>query len=709
MNNFILKSLLTVFLILSFSLLYFFSPNTLISFDNKLRDSLFAIRGELPKSDSVVIVDIDEKALKQLGQWPWSRDIFAELISKIKDAKAKVIGIDIVFAEDDRTSPHKFKAYNSNPTEKLTNYDEMLANSFALAKVVGGYVFTDESSNSTAVPIIPAKFISKNKSHISNSSEFNGVTINIPILQDALSSSGFFNNSPDEGGMIRNMPLVIPYKGVVYPSLALEMVRLYSDNNRVEVSNSDMGIESIAFGEYNIPTNHKGELTVNFRGAKGHFNYISIADIMDGSFNPNDIKDKFVLIGTSAMGLVDLRATIFDEVMPEVEIHANVIDNILQGDFLKKPVSQNIYNILIIILIVTLSMVIFSIIESWMMIPVAIALFYISFEIFYYILFDYGVVLNLLYPLIALLATLFTSMSIDYIISSKQREEAKRMLGKKVSPAVMDYLLEHSAEEMVISKEVEATVFFSDIRSFTQISEKIGSPDRLIKMLNQYMTPMVDCIMDYSGTIDKFIGDAIMAYWNAPLEIPQHADKALQSAIAQIEMLDKINKDIEVEYGVTIEIGIGLHTGKVTAGDMGSEGRSDYTIIGDNVNLASRLEGLTKQYGAQILISSVTNSLLEEPYKIRPIDLVEVKGKSEAVEIFEVICNNKSISNSEMESYTEAIGYFRDAKVEEAYGIFAQLQNQNPCKLYDFYIQRCKSFIDNPDIEFTPILKMTTK
>ncbi|MFK5975646.1 MAG: adenylate/guanylate cyclase domain-containing protein [Sulfurovum sp.] len=704
MNSFSLKTLLALLLIIALSISYFFLPKSVLSFDNKLRDFLFVMRGELPKSDSVVIVDIDEKALKQLGQWPWSRDIFAELITRLGDAKAKIIGLDIVFAEDDRTSPHKFKSYNSNPNEKLANYDEMLAKSFASTLVVGGYVFTDEESSSTAIPIIPAQFLSKGESRRGWIDEFDSVTINIPILQNALSSSGFFNNSPDEGGMIRNMPLIIPYKGVIYPSLALEMVRLSSNNTKVIVEDN-----SISFGDYKIPIDSKGELTLNIRGAKKHFNYISIADIMDGSFNPNNIKDKFVLIGTSAMGLVDLRATVFDKMIPEVEIHANMIDNILSADFLRKPSEQTIYNIFIMLFVVIISMIIFSIIKSWAIIPVAIILVYLFFKIFYALLFDYGIVLNLFFPMIAFLSTLFLSISIDYLISSRQKEEAKRMLGKKVSVAVMDYLLEHSAEEMVISKEVEATVFFSDIRSFTQISETIGSPDRLIKMLNQYMTPMVDSIMKYNGTIDKFIGDAIMAYWNAPLEIPQHADKALKSAIAQIEMLEDINREIQAEYNVTIKIGIGLHTGKVTAGDMGSEGRSDYTIIGDNVNLASRLEGLTKQYGADILISNATYTHLTDIYNIRPIDLVKVKGKSEAIEIFEVICDNKNISHSEIEEYKKAIDYFRDAKVEDAYDIFVSLQLENPSKLYKFYIERCKSFMDNPDREFTAILKMTTK
>ena len=215
--------------------------------------------------------------------------------------------------------------------------------------------------------------------------------------------------------------------------------------------------------------------------------------------------------------------------------------------------------------------------------------------------------------------------------------------------------------------------------------------------------------IDYKGTIDKFIGDAIMAYWNAPIEIPNHADKALKSAVAQIEMLVDINKEITPEYDVTINIGIGLHTGRVTAGDMGSYGRSDYTIIGDNVNLASRLEGLTKQYGAQILISSATKSKLKESYKIRPIDLVEVKGKNKAVEIFEVLCKNKDISNNEIEIYTKAIEYFRDAHIKTAYNIFIQLEEDNPSILYKFYIKRCKQFLDNSSLKFTPILKMTTK
>jgi len=707
-KNFILKGLLTLLLAIFISWAYFFLPKPLLAFDNKLRDFMFTIRGELPKRDSVVIVDIDEKSLKKLGQWPWSRNTFADVIYKVTEAGAGIIGLDIVFAEEDRTSPHKLESKLKDKSKKLENYDEILAKCFASTPVVGGYTFTFDEKKDKNGPMIPAVFISKGIID-GDIHTFKSVVLNIPILQNSLYSSGFFNNNPDAGGMIRRVPLIIKYDNTIYPSLALEMVRIYSNSKKVKIINGRYSVEGIEFGDYKIPTDSQGQLLINFRGAKKHFKYISIADIIDGSFDKNDIKDKFVVIGTSAMGLVDTRAMVFDNSINGVEIHANVIDNILSGDFLKIPTDKLEYDLLMIWLIIIISMVIFSSVQSWIVIPIATIMIYIIFKIFFVLLFDYGVVLNLLFPLISFASTLILSVSIDYILASKQKEEAKRMLGKKVSPAVMEYLLEHSAEELVISKEVEATMFFSDIRSFTTISEKIGSPDRLIQMLNRYMTPMVDCIIEYKGTIDKFIGDSIMAYWNAPIEIQNHADEALKSAIKQIEMLENINREITPEYDVTINIGIGLHTGRVTAGDMGSYGRSDYTIIGDNVNLASRLEGLTKQYGAQILISYATKDKLKDSYKIRPIDKVKVKGRHEAVEIFEVLCNNRDISNDEIKIYTEAIEYFRDAKIKTAYKIFLQLEENNPSILYRFYIKRCKQFLDNASLKFSPILKMTTK
>ncbi len=687
---------------------YLVMPQAFFSLDNRLRDFLFVIRGELPKNDKIVIVDIDEKSLKKYGQWPWSRDLVAKLLYKLSDGGAGVIGLDIVFAEADRSSPHRFAHLFSKSKQKLQNYDEILAQSLSTTPVVGGYVFTFETTDEENTPMIPAIFVEKNMKK-DTILKPKGVVLNIESLQDSMYSSGFFNNTPDDGGMIRSVPLLMKYNEVLYPSLVLEMIRIYSGAQKVEVIGDEAGVSSVNFGDFSVPTDNVGRLSVNFRGKGKYFKYISVADILSDNFDKKEIVNKFILVGTSAVGLFDLRSIPFDSAIAGVEVHANALDNILSGDFLYKPADMALYDLFIIWAIVIVFLLFFSFIKSWLIIPIAVASLYGLFELFFMSLFKYGVVLNLLFPLVAYLLTLILSVGVDYIIASRQKEQAKRMLGKKVSPAVMEYLLEHSEEDLVASREIEATILFSDIRGFTTISEKIGSPDKLIHMLNAYMTPMVDNIVNHHGTIDKFIGDAIMAYWNAPVEVKNHADKALVSAIEQIEMLVDVNKKITPIYDVEIAIGIGLHTGIVTAGDMGSYGRSDYTIIGDNVNLASRLEGLTKQYGAQILISHATFLLLKDEYKIRPIDLVEVKGKNKAVEIHEVICNNKNISDAEIKIYLEATKSFRDGDVNKAYALYSKLQSENPSKLYELYQERCKKFIDNPELEFTPILKMTTK
>jgi adenylate cyclase len=689
---------------------YLFIPQAFQSIDSRLRDFLFIVRGELPKSDNVVIVDIDEKALDKLGQWPWQRDVFADLLYKLNDAGAGVIGLDIVFAEEDRSSPHHFAAKFPKLANQLENYDEYLAKCFTQTPVIGGFTFLFEESDEKRSPNIPAVFMEKGLKDNNEILTSNGIVLNIKILQDALYSSGFFNNIPDVGGMITHVPLIMKYDGVIYPSLALEMFRIYKGEKIVKIVGDDIAVDHIQIGDYVIPTDKTGRLVLNPRGPGKHFKYISFADIYDDKFDKKDIEGKFVLVGTSAMGLFDLRAISYDNAIPGVEIHANVIDNILTGDFLHKSVEARVYDLIIIWILIFVTVLIFSFVVSWLVLPLALLIGYGLFQLFFTILFTYGVVLNLLFPVVAFVSSIFISLVVDYILSAKREQEAKRMLGKKVSPAVMNYLLENSKDDLVKSREVEATVFFSDIRSFTTISEKIGSPDRLIKMLNEYMTPMVDSIINHKGTIDKFIGDAIMAYWNAPLQIEDHADMAVKSAIEQIEMLSKINETIIPTYGVTINIGIGIHTGLVTAGDMGAEGRSDYTIIGDNVNLGSRLEGLTKQYGANILISKATYDQLTGEYKIRPLDMVEVKGKSQAVEIFEVVCNNKEISNYEMDLYEKGLYAFRVGKVEESFDIFTKLLiEREGCVLYEMYLNRNKYFIDNPNIEFNPILKMTTK
>ncbi len=709
MKNTFVKTGIALGLSLFFSWVYLFTPQAYYSLDNKLRDFMFIIRGELPKSDRVVIVDIDNTSLKAIGQWPWSRDKIATLIENLTKAEAGIIGLDMVFAEPDRTSPHLLQEQFPQLTQNLPNNDAILAQTFASAPVVGGYVFTPEKTHESLTPLIPAVFIQRGLKDSHYFLEPSGIITNIPVLQTALYSSGFFNTYPDEDGVIRSTPLIQRYKNDIYPSLAFEMLRIYSGANQVEISGDDNGISHIQFGTFEVPTDHTGAFLINFRGPKKHFAYVSASDILSGHFDPEKIKNRFVLVGTSALGLLDLRATPYDSTSPGVEIHANIIDNILEGDFITRPFVARLYDLAIIWVLVFGLMLIFSLLNSILIIPFSVVLLGLILYGFYTLLFDYGIVLTLIAPILAFISTLIFSLGFDYFITSRHKEQARRILGKKVSPSVMNHLLAHSSEDLVASKEVEATVFFSDIRSFTDISEKIGSPTKLITLLNNYMTPMVDTIINHKGTIDKFIGDAIMAYWNAPIEVKHHPDMAVATAIEQINLLDKINQELRESYEVTIHIGIGIHTGVVTAGDMGSQGRSDYTVIGDNVNIASRLEGLTKIYHAQILISKATYEQLTHTYTVRPIDIVELKGKRKSIEIFEVICDNKAVTKEELNKYEEAIALYRQAKLFDALSLFTQLRQDYTDPLYALYETRCQAFIHDPKDKFSPITKMHTK
>lgn len=514
---------------------------------------MFIIRGEIPIKNNIVIVDIDEKSLKTHGQWPWSRDKIALLIEKLSSHSPGIIGLDIVFSEADKSSPHLLESKFSNMPKNLPNNDKILATTLQSTPTVGGYIFTfGDTTQTTESPMIPAVFIQKGLKYNHTILSPTDTILNIPILQNALYSSGFFNNIPDENGMIRRVPLIMKFDHTIFTSLPLEMVRIYSNQNRINILGDEYGIHSVDFGTYSLPVDNVGQFFVNFRGASHHYPYISASDILNNSVSTAELKNKFVLVGTSALGLYDLRATPYDSNIPGVEIHANVIDNLLTKDYLYQPINHVLYNIFIILFLILTLMVLWNFTQSVYTIPMALILFYSIGYLFYTVLFNYGLVLNLLFPLLAFLLTLITSISVDYTISFRQKEEAKKILEKKVSTSVMNHLIKHSNEDLVSPKEVEATIFFSDIQGFTSISEKITSPGKLIKLLNIYMTPMVESIISHQGTIDKFIGDAVMAYWNAPINVTNHADKAVQSAIEQIESLIMINKVIQPEYNVKI-------------------------------------------------------------------------------------------------------------------------------------------------------------
>ncbi len=691
-----------------FWLLYLFSPSSFFSLDDRLRDYMFLLRGELPRSHSITIVDIDDASLKKHGQWPWSRDKIAMLLRHISEKNPGVIGLDMVFPEPDRSSPHLLAKRYPEIVHPLPNTDQILAECFKHSPVIGGYIFTFDARGGEEAPSIPAVFIERGMRNTHTMLMPKGLLVNEPILQDSLYSSGFFNNTPDENGMIRSVPLVMKYDHAVYDSLALEMLRVYSGSAKVEIAGDTVGIQEITFGPYHIPVDAAGRLLVNFRGGGHHFDYVSAHDILEGNVSKEKIEGRFVLVGTSALGLYDARAIAYDNNIPGVEIHANVIDNILSGDFLDAKSTHKAMDLLSIATILGGMMLLFGLASSSFVIPLAAISLFVLIYLYYTLLFGYGVVLNLLFPLLSFFTALVASITMDYMTEHKKKEQVKRMLGKKVSPSVMEYLLAHTAEDIVVAKELEATIFFSDIQGFSALAEQFKSPGKLIGMLNTYMTPMVENIMSHQGTVDKFIGDAIMAYWNAPLEIEYHADKALQSAISQLRILKNMNTDLESQYGVRLRIGIGLHTDIVTVGDMGSAGRSDYTVVGDGVNLASRIEGLTRYYDVPLLITSATREALNEVYQIRTIDIVTVKGKKESVELYEVK-HDTPYGVEELALYQDAIQLYRSENIQEAKMHFDTLMASYPSKLYEIYVARCDQYLADSGKYFSVVHAFDTK
>lgn len=703
-------------IILSFT--YIFSPQLPQSFDSSLRDTLFKIRGEIPNNGSVFIVDIDEKSLQTLGQWPWSRNKIAQILNNLTNAGIGLTAFDIVFAEEDRSSPHKiFKEYNIE-IENIPNFDEEFAYSVANTPTILGYQFELEKDNQHVgkkAPQIPAIFVERNKNSDTNYLiKATGTILNIDNVQNSSYSSGFFNNIPDDSGIIRSVPLVISYEDSIYPSLALEVLRIVTDTKRVDVNYDDNGVQNIKLNDITIPTDRHGRILVNFRGKEKNFKYISALDIYNNDFEIEDVDGKIALVGTSAAGLLDLRATPFESVYPGVEVHANVIDNILTGDFIYKASWADGANLAIIFILSFLIMMMITFTPFWYNPFISFLFLGLTLYSAYYVLFEYGIVLNIFFPfttiiLAAVIATLF-----DYFYEIKQEEAIKEKFASKVSKEVMDNLLKNIDSDGFQAMEKEVTVFFSDVRGFTQISEKMGDAKNLINYLNEYMEPMSDIITKYNGTIDKYIGDAIMAYWNAPADVEDHADKAVIASLEQIEHLAPLNEFYAKENKPFIDIGIGLNTGHAIVGEMGSSLRSDYTVIGDAINLGARLESLCKYYNSKLNISNFTKEQLKQEYIFRFLDLVTVKGKEEPVEIWQVLGRGKAEKELklELDTHHKAIELYKNSNFKEALELFTKLENDEKKtnqNIYKIYIQRCEQFIQNPPKNFNGVYEHSTK
>jgi len=725
-------------------LFYFYSyiPKTLNSLDNRLRDYMFILRGDVKPNDNIVIIDLDNRSLKEVGQWPWGRDVVSELLINLSNSGVGLVGFDIVFAEEDRTNPTKIiEKYNIKTDKEIPDSDKYFASIIAQTPTILGYQFqlSQDDFAEQRTPNIPAIFIEKN---IQNYQDLvikaYGTILNIPILQQNSYSSGFFNNVPDESGVLRSVPLIIKYENQIYPSLALEIVRVISDIKKVFINYDENGVVNVQIGDFLIPTDRYGRAIVNFRGGAKSFKYISAVDILNNNFNKKDIEGKIAIIGTSAAGLLDLRATPFESVYPGVEVHANIIDNILTQDFIHKPSWVDGLNILHIFLLSFTIIMLIAYLPLTIVLSIITILAVSDLYLIFISLFTYGLILNILFPIITIIISSISAITLNYFLEQRQTKAIKNKFASKVSKEVMESLLANPDDTTFTAMEKEVTVFFSDVRGFTNISEAMPNAKVLIEFMNEYMDPMTDIIINQNGTVDKFIGDAIMAYWNAPGNVPDHAERAVIATMEQLHMLDKLNEKLEKDERFVdvvmmskkneipiVDIGIGLNSGVVIAGEMGSSQRSDYTVIGDPINLGARLESLCKFYNSKCNISNFTKEKINNKnYIFRFLDLVTVKGKKEPIEIWQIHDYNRDESMhklykvskqrlfEELEQYHHAVDFYKQAKFQEALELFTSINNwddKTNNNIYNIYIERCEHYIQEPPKNFNGVFVHTTK
>ena len=697
-------------------------PELLSSLDNQITSAMFRWRGPEETSRKVVIVDIDEKSLARLGQWPWPRDIIAQLVDAIDAAGARVMGFDIVFAEKDRTSISEYiddlkgildpTALKQNllPLEGRAdlNHDFILGDAVSTSHAVLGYIFqlrNDGLKKEYEKPL-PAIMIQVSPDAVPYQdlaliSGYRAI-LNIEEIAQA-ETEGFLNVFPDSSGMVRKVPVFMEFDGIPYPSLALEIIRtglgeqgaiIHASRQKTMKKKSLLGV---TIKDTFIPTDDRGQVTVNYRGPVNTFDYIPAVDVLDGK-NKDRLQDKYVLIGTSAAGLLDFHATPFSGIFPGVEVQATVLDNILSQDLFTYDIFTEIglsYTLIIIGGIILNALLAYTGALAGGLAGLFILALIISGD--YYLFFCNEKLLGITYPLATIITVFLTVTLFNYFFEYRKKQFIHDAFSRYVSPMVINHLIKRPEKLSLTGEEKNLTILFSDIRDFTTISEKMD-PKQLGAFMNSYLTAMSDIIMENNGMVDKYIGDAIVAIWGAPLPDTDHVHNAVRSSIAMTKKLISLKDDWLKQGFPSIDIGVGINTGIASIGNFGSERRFEYTVLGDNVNLASRLEGLNKIYGTNIIISQFTKKALNNKFFCRPIDKVRVKGKTVPIEIYEPLTEGApdACLKEEIDLFFQGLSAYRDRRFEHAYSIIEELHKSSPHQIYDLYMHRIKMFLTAP-------------
>ncbi len=686
-----------------------------ILYDARLLASLSS--NERQFDEQIIIVDIDEKSMREQGRYPWSRGKVSDLVTKLMDAGAVVVAFDIFFAEPERNPVEVVLAKNTHLSvqsrQQIQNlaesvdFDKKFSETLSSSEVVLGFLFDDNAQTAGQLPDSVIDW--QNKSELSSEiASFEHVLGNIAPLQSAATGAGFINSVPESDGFIRKASLVLNYRGQLYPSLALETARVYTLADRItaqsKVSGNATWLQGLSFGNHFIPTNEKGQIFIPYKGRKHSYPYISATDVLNDRVDHNSLDGAVVFIGTSAVGLADLRTTSVGVQYPGVEVHANVFEGLIHPEILPIELDITLAIVFTLLLVTGFSLALLMAKQG----PIKILVIsLISFTL--HISFNWYCwwALKISLPLfqILLLITLLTAYygAIGFVSENVTRKKIKSMFDQYVPPAYIEKLI-HSAKGVELKTErKEMTVLFADIRNFTTLSEQF-SPEELSDFLKEYLTEATAIIFDNKGTIDKYVGDMVMALWNAPLEDENHSENAVISALKLIDLTRELSKRFAAKNWPEIRVGIGISTGEMVVGDMGSSYRKAYTVLGDAVNLGARIESLTKYYGVDILVSSNTcKDIVARGIICRKIDRIKVKGKLTAVEIYQPIGFEAELSDeikANIELHEEAMGYYFSGRWHEAKALFIRLKQSTHISviIYSIYLERVTTLIGNVDV-----------
>jgi len=671
----------------------------------------------------VRILDIDDESLSRIGQWPWPRDVMAEIVARLNELGASAVVFDMVFSQPDRLSPKSLMNMLPNRPEfeearkgllKIPDNDELFAQTVDGAYVVTGFAMTG-GETTEAPPAIKAGFAENGDRAAPYLPAYAGAMKVLSKIENKVAGNGALNAIPESDGVYRRIPMFMTLNDKIYPSLVAESLRVAQDASTFiiqavgasgEEGFGETGLVSFKVGGVKVPTDENGQIWVRFTGDIPE-RYVPAWKLLAGKAPIDKLEGHIVLIGTSAAALKDLRATPLDSAAAGVSLHAEALETILTGNFLNRPdfahglevVASFLLGLLLIWLLPKWGSVWCAVLTLVAIIGVVSGAWY-AFDV-------YNWLLDPIYFSVVILVIYLTQSLLIFLATEAERSRVRGAFGMYLSPALVEQLASDPEQLKLGGEMKDISIMFCDVRGFTSISE-LYDPEGLTQLINKFLTPMTQVIMDRMGTIDKYMGDCIMAFWNAPVDVPTHVAEACNSALTMFEKLEELNLELEQEAKsnkrefLPLKIGIGLNTGSCCVGNMGSNQRFDYSILGDDVNLCSRLEGQSKGYGVDIVISETTKIAAPEFATIE-LDLIQVKGKTVPVRIFALLGDAQVLASEWFKDmsavHAELISEYRQQNWGNAKALIVKARASAGDKfdgLYDLFSSRILEYESNP-------------